>query len=156
CSAVVGDVAGGIDAGEGEAMFKWACLGVATLFLGFVAWALNDIRLEVRRTSQTINTAGQTLNDKLPEIMDSTHKASTALGEDVPEIAQKSRAFAETAAEVAQDLRRLKETVARLKADRPPDLVDYADSLLDAIEASGAEVSTKPLLGGLGGKKPAI
>src|SRR5262245_55284458 len=119
-------------------MFKWCCLAVAAGFLGFVGWVLNDVRLEVRSTSATINRAGQTLNENLPDILEKTRKATDALGDDLPDVVEKSKAVTDTLAETAADLRNLKEVLVRLKQDRDPELVKYGQSVLDAVAESGA------------------
>jgi hypothetical protein len=126
-------------------MFKWACPAVVAAFLAFVGWVLNDMRLEVRRTSRTFDQTGQTVNEHLPGILEKTRKATDALGDDVPDLVEKTRSVTDTLGDVAADVRRLKEALARLKTDRDPELVAYADSVLDCVESSGATVGLKSL-----------
>ena len=35
-------------------MFKWVCLGVVVLFLTLFGWMVNDIRQQVRRSSEIV------------------------------------------------------------------------------------------------------
>ncbi len=127
-------------------MFKWACLLVATAFLGFVAWVLNDVRLEVRRTSNNLNATSESINENLPPILEKTRKATDALGDDIPQIVTRTRDVSETVGELAADLRKMKTAMARLKTERDPDLTDYADSILDFVGQTDALVGAKPLV----------
>jgi hypothetical protein len=137
-------------------MFKWTCLAVATLFLGAVAWMLNDVRLEVKRTSQTVNTAGEALNADLPDILAKTRRAADALGEDVPEIIDKSRNITDQVAEMTADVRTLKEALAKMKVERDPELLRYAGDLLDTVAAAPkATVGVKPITG-IGGLRDPV
>jgi hypothetical protein len=113
-------------------MFKWVCLGVGVLFLAVVIWMLNDIRQETRRSVQTFQTTGQTVNEHLPVIV------------------EKSRKTTETLADLAEDIRQLKELAGVSNAARDRNLVAYADGVLDAIETSGGTIGLKKLLGGSG------
>ena len=113
-------------------MFKWVCLGVGVVFLSVVVWMLNDIRVETRRSVQTFQATGQTVNEHLPEIV------------------EKSRVTTDTVAELAADVRQLKELAGMTNAARDKNLVAYADGVLDAIEGSGGTIGLKKLLGGKG------
>src|SRR5947209_15496793 len=122
---------------RGRSMFKWACLAVATAFLAFVGWVLNDIRVEVKRTSQRLNDSaeqfdktGEKINENLPAILEKTRKATDALGDDLPQIVVKTRDVAETLSEVAADMHKLKAAIARMKTERDPELVAYAADVL--------------------------
>src|SRR5215213_620157 len=102
------------------------------MFLSVVVWMLNDIRMETRRSVQTFQATGQTVNEHLPEIV------------------EKSRATTETVAELAADVRQLKELAGMSGAARDQNLVAYADGVLDAVEQSGGTIGLKKLLGGSG------
>src|SRR5262249_35546606 len=75
--------------------------------------------------------------------------------EDVPEIIEKSRDITDRVAEMTADVRTLKEALAKVKVDRDPEMLRYAADLLDAVEASKAEVGVKPVTG-IGGLRDAI
>jgi hypothetical protein len=139
-------------------MFKWACLAVATAFLAFVAWVLNDIRVEVKRTSERLHTTadqfdktGEKINEDLPAILEKTRKATDALGDDLPQIVVKTRNVADTLSEAAADIKKLKAAIARLKTERDPELVAYADSVLDFVGKTSAVIGTKPIVSLVGG-----
>ncbi len=117
-------------------MFKWACLGVATAFLGFVAWALNDMRVQVKRTLEPVQR-------DLPPILAETRKTTTAVSEEAPGIVQDARSATDALGGLAGDVKRLRQALAKVKADRDPELVAYAASVIGAVAASGGTVSTK-------------
>jgi hypothetical protein len=113
-------------------MFKWVCLGVGVAFLAVVVWMLNDIRQETRKSVETFQVTGQTVNEHLPVIV------------------EKSRTTTETLADLAEDIRQLKELAGVSNVTRDRNMVAYADSVLDAIEASGGTIGLRKLLGGSG------
>src|SRR5262245_60976221 len=121
-------------------MFKWACLGVAAAFLGLLAWLANDVRLEVRRSTQAVN-------QHLPAIVDRTSKTTETLAANLPEIVEKTRTTTETLADLAADIRQLKELAGVTNAARDKNLVAYADSVLDRVESSGGTVGLKKAFG---------
>lgn len=131
-------------------MFKWCCLAVAVVFLVLVSWMLNDMRLEVRRSSQIVHTSGQTVNEHLPAIVDRTKQATETVVENLPEMVEKARTTTETLAELSADIRQLKELAGISSATRDKNLVAYADSVLDHLEASGGVIGLKKQLGGKG------
>lgn len=131
-------------------MFKWACLAVATLFLSLLTWLINDVRLQIRQTSQTVLTTGQTVNEHLPTIVDRTRKTTDTVAENLPEIVEKTRKSTETLAELSEDIRQMKELAGVANTARDKNLVAYADSVLDRIEASGGTIGLKKTLGGNG------
>jgi hypothetical protein len=128
-------------------MFKWSCLAVAVVFLAVLAWLVNDLRLEIRRSAQVARTAGETINENLPAIVDKTKKSTDTLAEHLPEIVEKTRATTETLAELAEDIRQLKELAGVTTSVRDKNLVAYATSVLDAIEVSGGTIGVKKTLG---------
>jgi hypothetical protein len=131
-------------------MFKWICLVVATVFLAVLSWLVNDLRLEIRRSTDTIN-------EHLPEIVDKSRKTSRVVAERLPEIVEKTRKTTDTLAELAADIRQLKELAGVAGTARDQNLVAYADSVLDAVEASGGNIGlTKKVFGsGLKDVRPA-
>jgi hypothetical protein len=135
-------------------MFKWTCLAVAVIFLGLVAWLLNAVRQEIRRSGQIVQTAGETINEHLPAIVEKTRKTTDTLAEQLPEIVEKTRMTTETLAEVAEDIRQLKELAGITATARDQGLVAYATSVLDQIEASGGTIGLKKAFGGSGLKNP--
>ena len=113
-------------------MFKWTCLGVATAFLGFLAWVAYDIRCQLRDSAETVRTAGRTVNDHLPAVV------------------EKTQATTDTLADLSADVRQLKELAGAAGGARDQNLVAYAEGALRQVEASGGTVGLKKLLGGSG------
>jgi hypothetical protein len=135
-------------------MFKWACLGVAVVFLAVLTWLLNDLRQEIHQSAAIVQTAGQTINEHLPAIVDKTRKTTDTLAEQLPEIVEKTRTSTETLAELAEDIRQLKELAGVSTQARDKSLVAYANSVLDSIEASGGTIGLKKAFGAKGLKNP--
>src|SRR5262249_49336432 len=88
-----------------------------------------------------------TINENLPAIVDKTKKTTDTLAEHLPEIVEKTRATTETLAELAEDIRQLKELAGVTSSVRDKNLVAYATSVLDTIEASGGSIGVKKTLG---------
>jgi hypothetical protein len=129
-------------------MFKWICLAVAVIFLSVLAWMLNDMRLELRRSSEMLHTTGKTINEHLPAIVDKTRKTTDSLAEHLPEIAQKLRTTTTTVAELTEDIRQLRELVGLASGQKRDDgLVAYANSVLGTLEMSGGVIGLKKLSG---------
>jgi hypothetical protein len=135
-------------------MFKWICLAVAVLFLAALAWMINDVRLEIRRSTQLIRATGQTLNEQLPPIVDKSKKTADILTEHLPEIVQKTRTTVDTVAELADDIRQLRELLVGTHTPKDTKLVTYANSVLKRIEASEGKIGLKKLPPGKGLKNP--
>jgi hypothetical protein len=131
-------------------MFKWICLIAAVIFLTVLAWLVNDVRLQIRQSSQVVHATGQTINEHLPTIVDKTRKTTDTLAEHLPEIVEKTRKSTETLAELAEDIRQLKELAGVTNTARDKNLVAYADSVLDGIETSGGTIGLKKTFGGSG------
>lgn len=131
-------------------MFKWICLGVAVVFLALLGWMLNDVRREIHQTGQVVHATGQTVNEHLPAIVDKTKQTTDTVAAHLPEIVAKTRTTTETLAELAADIRQLKELAGLSHTARDKNLVAYADSVLDCIEASGGVVGLRKTLGGKG------
>jgi len=77
--------------GGADAMFKWACLGVAVVFLSAILWMINDVRLHVRRSAQVVedsakvvDQAGKVVNTDLPEIVQRSRETSKAVSDALP------------------------------------------------------------------------
>src|SRR5688500_5378531 len=102
-------------------MVKWIYLGLAVAFCAALLLMLNDLRLQVRRGAETVNS-------QLPEILDKTRKT------------------ADTMAVLSDDIRQLRDLAGAPDGVRDATLAAYADDLLDAVEASGATIGLKPKL----------
>jgi hypothetical protein len=132
-------------------MFKWSCFGVAVIFLAATSWMLNDIRLEVRRAGEITLTTAQTVNEHLPTIVDRSKQITGVVAEHLPDIVAKARTTTDTLAAVAQDLRHVREWFGFKKAAGEPDVMAYADGLLEKVKASGGTIGLKnPLPGSKG------
>ncbi len=103
-------------------MFKWVALGAAVVAVVILGWMVNDLRVQAKRATVTVN-------EKLPEILEKTQKS------------------AETLAVLSDDIRQLRD-LAGASDVRDRSLAGYADSILDAVESSGGAIGTKGLLGG--------
>ena len=113
-------------------MFRWVCLGVGVVFLAVLTWMVNDVRLHVRQSGETVQTTGETINEHLPEIVT---KVDTTV---------------DTLAELAADIRQLKELAGVTNSPRDQNLVAYANSVVSLIERSGGTIGLKKKLGGKG------
>jgi hypothetical protein len=135
-------------------MFKWLCLAVAVIFLVVLGWMVNDIRLQVRQSSQMVQDTGRTVNEHLPIIVEKSRASTDLVAEHLPTIVEKTCATTETLAELTEDIRQLKELLGVAHTARDQNLVAYADSVLKSIEASGGTMGLKKSLGGSGLKHP--
>ncbi|MBA3312861.1 MAG: hypothetical protein H0T47_06155 [Planctomycetaceae bacterium] len=98
-----------------------AALGLALAV--WFGWLLNDLRLELKRSAQTVNR-------DLPVILANTRKST------------------ETLAEVSGDIKELRNLAGVDDAPRDQTLVTYADSVLDLIETQAdAKIGTEKLIG---------
>ena len=95
---------------------------VAMLVALVFAWLINDVRLQLRHTSATIN-------EKLPSILEKTERSATAL------------------AELSEDVGQLRD-LAGATGPRDATLAAYADAILDRIEASNLVIGTRSKLSG--------
>jgi hypothetical protein len=126
-------------------MFKWICLAVAAVFLAVLTWVANDVRLEIRRSSQLLQTTAHTVNEHLPTIVDKARKSTDILAEHLPEIVQKTRTTMDAVAELAGDIRQMRELLVGSHSPRDMNLVTYANSVLKSIEASNGKIGLKKL-----------
>jgi hypothetical protein len=131
-------------------MFKWLCLGVAVVFLSAVVWILDDMRREVRSSTQLLSQTGETVNEHLPVIVERSRQTTETVNENLPTIVEKTRVTTETLAELAADIRQLKELVGVTGGARETNLVAYANGVLRAIEESGGTIGLRKTLGGKG------
>src|SRR5262245_62034726 len=134
-------------------MFKWACLAVAVVFLTGMTWLVNDLRLEIRRSSETLRTAGETVNEHLPDVVKRSRQTTAVVSTRLPEIVDRTGAITEALADLAADIRQLKELAGVANTARDRNLVAYADSVLDLVEASGGQIGLKKKLLGSGLKE---
>ena len=96
---------------------------ILTLLAVWLAWMVNDLRLDLKRTTAIVN-------EKLPVILDNTTRTS------------------QTLAEVSRDIKDLRNLAGVDDVPRDRTLVTYADSVLDFIQAqTDAVIGTEKLLG---------
>ena len=104
-------------------MFKWACLMVTIVVVLGLGWVVNDLRVELKHTSQAVN-------EHLPKILENV-KQST-----------------ETLAALSEDIKQLRDLAGASGTPRDRSLAAYADSLLDFIELREAQIGlTKKVMG---------
>ncbi len=111
-----------------SAALKWSCLTLVVLFAASLGWVLNDLRI-------VIKTSMQTLDENLPEILANTKKSTATL------------------AVLSEDIRQLRDLAGVASGNRDRSLVVYADRLLDLIEASGGQVGLQKIIFGGGLKE---
>jgi hypothetical protein len=131
-------------------MFKWTCLGVAVIFLAFIGWVAYDIRCDVRRSVETVQTTSRTVNEHLPAIVEQSHQVSSVVTDNLPTIVEKTRTTTDTLAELSEDVKQLKELAGLTGSARDQNLVAYADSVLTTIDQSGGSIGLKKTFGGSG------
>ena len=102
-------------------MFKWTCFGFAVLVTAALGWVVNDLRLQVKRTTTL-------LNESLPQVLANTKKST------------------ETLAKLSDDIKGLRD-LAGVRGRSDESLVAYADSVLDLIEASGGQIGVEAVIG---------
>src|SRR5262249_8479047 len=115
---------------EVAAVFKCVCLPLGVGFLSVLTWMVNDVRLKVRRTAEVVGETGETLNERLPEILNRTLLVT------------------ETVSELATDVRNVKAAIGKSPlAKGDEELSAYASGVIEAVEKSGATVGLKPTVG---------
>jgi hypothetical protein len=103
-------------------MFKWACLSVASLFGLVLVWMINDVRSDL----QGITAAVQ---------------------QNLPEILAKTKTSTETLAALSSDIRQLRDLSGATDQTRDRSLAAYADSVLDLLEETDAEIGVEKTFG---------
>ncbi|HEY5924772.1 MAG TPA: hypothetical protein VIV11_23995, partial [Kofleriaceae bacterium] len=104
-------------------LFKWSCLVLAAATAAVMLWMLDDMRSELKATNATVNKS-------LPRILDNIDKTTT------------------TVAGVANDIAALRDLTGLSSAQGDPSLVQYADSVLDFLEAQpNAQIGLTKLVG---------
>lgn len=106
-------------------MFKWVCLACTIVVVIGLGWVLNDLRVELEHTSQTVN-------EHLPEILANVKKST------------------ETLVMLSEDIKQLRDLAGASGGSRDRTLVTYADSILDFIESSDAQIGLKKKVLGSG------
>ncbi len=109
----------GPEGSRSSALPRLALLVGVIVALG-LGWLLNDLRLQFRATSATVNA-------KLPSILEKAETSAAAL------------------AELSEDVRQLRD-LAGATGPRDATLAAYADVILDRIETSNAMIGTKSRL----------
>lgn len=102
-------------------MFRWACLALATIATAGLLWMVNDVRTQLKRSTQTVN-------------------------ENLPLIFAKTQRTTETLAALSEDLKQIRNLTGATDVVRDKRMAAFADSLLDAIRDSGGEIGLKPKL----------
>jgi hypothetical protein len=102
-------------------MTRWLYPTLATVVSLALLLMLNDLRLQARRSTQTIN-------QKLPEILDKTRKS------------------ADTLAALSEDVKKLRTLAGATDAARDATLVDFATHILDRVEQVDGVIGLKPKL----------
>lgn len=98
-------------------------LAVMLALAAWFGWMLNDLRLELKRSAQTVNR-------DLPVILANTRKST------------------ETLAEVSSDIKELRNLAGVDDTQRDKTLVTYADSILDLVERQHeAQIGVEKLIG---------
>lgn len=103
-------------------IFRWSCLGVAVVSVGFFGWAVNDLRLEIKQASQK-------LNDDLPKILANTKKST------------------ETLAKLSEDIKNIRNLAVGSKKTRNTSITIYADEVLTLVEKQEAVIGVEKVIG---------
>ena len=102
--------------------FRWICLAVAVIAVGFFGWAVNDLRLEIKETSRK-------LNEDLPRILANTKKSS------------------ETLAKLAEDLKNIRNLAVGTGKTKDNSITIYADEVLTLVEKQDAVIAVEKVIG---------
>lgn len=120
--------------------FKWICLTIATVIGGFLCWAANDLRLEVRRTTDSVN-------ENLPRLLTEVEKTTTTVNDRLPAILANGKESTETLAALSRDIRELRELFGLKDGGKSTGLLPFANEIIRTVEESGGEVGLRPLIG---------
>jgi hypothetical protein len=107
-------------------VFRWTCLLVVAAFLGGVLWMANDLRVEIKSTTENVNQATTTVNTRLPEIIN------------------KAEVGVDTFADLSADVDRLKQVIGlglEKTNARYSDHVKLAKKAFELIAQSGGTLS---------------
>ena len=105
----------------GPDYFRWACLIVFSAALGYLCWAVEDLRGEAKTSSRAVNA-------HLPQILEKVEGSSATLKE------------------VADDLKKLRD-LAGANGPRDKSLAVFADRLLDELQRAELRVGVEKLIG---------
>lgn len=103
-------------------LFRWTCLGVAVVALGFIGWAVNDLRLEMKNSARQVNK-------DLPRILENTKKSTEAL------------------AVLSQDLKNIRNLAVGQGKTRDKTITVYGDDVLSFIEQQNAKIGVEKFIG---------
>jgi hypothetical protein len=104
-------------------VFKWSCFGLAAVVCAALLYLLNDMRLEIRRTNQTVNA-------HLPQILTNVNTATTTL------------------AALSKDINAFRDLAGMVDMPNDRSLVAYADSILDFLEKQpNGQIGLEKLVG---------
>lgn len=104
-------------------MTKWFYPALVAVVSATLLLMLNDLRVQARRSTETINA-------KLPEILEKTRKS------------------ADTLAVLSEDIKKLRTLAGATDRVRDTALVDHATAVLDQLEKADAVIGLKPKLFG--------
>ena len=90
-------------------IFKWSCFGLAAGVCAVLLFLLNDMRVQIRRTNETVNA-------HLPQILANVNTAT------------------QTLAAVSKDINSFRDLAGLVDTPQDRSLVVYADSILDFLE----------------------
>ncbi len=102
-------------------MFRWVCLSLATIAAAGLLWMVNDVRTELKRSTQTVN-------------------------ENLPLIFARTQRTTETLVALSEDLKQIRNLTGAADVVRDKRMTAFADHVLDAIRDSGGEIGLKPKL----------
>ncbi|MGE0713214.1 MAG: hypothetical protein AB7N76_34160 [Planctomycetota bacterium] len=102
-------------------LFRWACLLVASAALGYLCWAVEDLRREAKAATEVVN-------QHLPKILARVEGSSATL------------------AALSDDIKQMRE-LAGASGPRDQSLTLYANRLLETIERAPVQVGVEKLLG---------
>ena len=94
-------------------VFKWSCLGIATVFAAVLLYLANDMRNELARTNAMVD-------------------------EHLPQILANMKTITSTLADVSKDVQSFRNLAGLVDAPSDKSLVAYADSVLDFLEQQPA------------------
>ncbi|HPF38236.1 MAG TPA: hypothetical protein P5081_13390 [Phycisphaerae bacterium] len=102
-------------------MFRWVCLGVATIATAILLWMVNDVRTELKRSTGIVN-------------------------ENLPLIFARTQRTTETLVALSDDIRQIRNLTGATDVVRDKRMAAFADHVLDTIRDSGGEIGLKPRL----------